>query len=464
MTAATARRAVLAGLVACLFVLMPTSASGHANLVDTDPADGEVVPTAPDRLTVRFDETVVAAAAGNELLDARGRTVDAEFSADGAKLTVVPAEALGDGTYLLRWRVISADSHPVSGGISFSVGEPSESVIPMPSVQEQREVNVLKAVAETVRYGGVLVLAGLAVFGMLAVPVTRRDDVARVRLRRATTGAAVAACAGAVLLVPLTAWWESGEPLGSSSGLTVADPSAVAAVLVVLGAVAILGTPRLGGPALAGAGVGAVLGSLTVVGHTRSYGPAWLVLPADLLHVASAAVWAGGLVGLLIVLASRPRARDAARMVARFSSVAVGAVALLAVGALALYWRISGSFQGLWQTGYGRLVLVKVLVTALVIVLGAWNRHRLVGSVESSGDARRTLRRILAAEAGALGVVVAVTGVLVSVSPRSASLAEAGERTGGPAGPGAVLAILILGCALGAATFRLLPSFRKDLS
>lgn len=463
MSPATARRAVLAGLVASVLLVLaaPSPASAHANLVDTDPADGQVVPTAPDRITVRFDEPVTPASAGNELLDAGGRAVAAEVSTDGEDLVIAPSEELADGTYLLRWRVISADSHPVTGGISFSVGAPSESVIPLPSVQEQREVDVLKAVAEAVRYGGVLLLAGLAVFGVLAAHVTRRDEVARARLRRATSGSAVAASVGAVLLVPLTAWWESGEPLGVwSAGITATGSSTVAALLVVFGAAAILGAPRRGGPVLSGAGAGAVLGSLAVVGHTRSYGPAWLVLPADLLHVAAAAVWAGGIVGLLIVLSARPRARDAARIVARFSSVAAWTIALLVVAAAVLYWRISGSFEGLWQTGYGRLVLVKMIVTVLVVGLGAWNRRRLVGSVERSSDARRTLHRILTLEASALAVVVAITGVLVSVSPRSSSLAE---RSGEPAGPGAVLVILILGCALGAALFRLLPSFRKDV-
>ncbi|RLV57185.1 hypothetical protein D9V41_00570 [Aeromicrobium phragmitis] len=420
MTAQLARRGLLAGLVAWLFlVLIPAPVQAHANLVETDPADGQVVATAPEMITARFDEPVSLAAAGNQLFDAQGDPVDAEFVVRDDALEITPGEELGDGTYVLSWRVISADSHPVTGGITFSVGAPSENVVTVPVVQAEREVTLLKGIAEFVRYAGVLLFAGLAVFvAVLATPVTRRDDALRGRLLRGTLIAGLAAVVGAIALVPLTALWESGEGLSAAaSAFTRSGPAVAAASLVALGVAIGWFALRLRHAPLTGGAIGLTLGSLIIVGHTRSYGPFWLVLAADLLHVAAAATWIGGVIGLLIVLRSRPRTTDAAETVSRFSSLAAWAVLLLGLTAAALYWRIAGSIEGLWETTYGRLVLAKLAATVIVAAIGGWNRRTLVPRVEQSKDAARTLRRTLAAEAALLAVVVGLTSALVGAAP-----------------------------------------------
>ncbi|WP_293781203.1 copper resistance protein CopC [uncultured Aeromicrobium sp.] len=431
MTAQLARRGLLAGLVACLLlVLAAVPANAHANLVDTDPADGQVVATAPETITVRFDEPISLAAAGNQLFDAQGEPVEAEFAARDAALEISPAEQLGDGTYVVSWRVISADSHPVTGGITFSVGAPSENVVTVPVVQAEREVTLLKGIAEFVRYAGVLLFAGLAIFvAVLATPITRRDKTVRDRLLRATLVAGLAAVVGAVALIPLTALWESGEGVtAAASAFTTSGPATAAAGLVAVGvAVGWFGLRRGHAP-LTGGAIGLTLGSLIVVGHTRSYGPFWLVLTADLLHVAAAAIWIGGVIGLVIALRARPRARDAADTVGRFSSLAAWALLLLGLTATVLYWRIAGSIEGLWESTYGRLVLAKLAATLVVAAIGGWNRRTLVPRVGRSKDAAGTLRRTLVAEAALLTVVVGLTSALVAAAPPASQSASATQE------------------------------------
>lgn len=421
MTAALARRGLLAGLVAGLLFLLapPLPAQAHANVVDTDPADGEVLEAAPATLTIRFDEPVTLASSGNQLFDAQGARVASDFSVRDATVRVTPAATLRDGTYVLSWRVISGDSHPITGAISFSVGAPSEKVVTVPTPQAEREVTVLKGFAEFLRYAGVLLFSGLAIFlSILAGPVTRRDIAVRNRLIRATLVAGAAAVTGALALIPLTALWESGEGLAAfGAAITRSGPAAASATLVVL-AVGIgwFALRYRHGPLLAAAVITA-LGSLIIVGHTRTYGPYWLVLTADASHIAAAATWAGGVVGLLILLLARPRASDAADAVSRFSAVAAWSVGVLGVAAVVLYWRIAGSIEGLWQTTYGRLVLAKFVATVIVALIGGWNRRTLVPRVRRSADAAATLRRTLAAEATVLAVVVGLTSALVAAAP-----------------------------------------------
>jgi copper transport protein len=407
-------------------VLWPQVAEAHARPVATTPADGQVLAEAPETLTVTFNEPVSLAPAGNQLLAADGTEIEAAFSVRDRVLTIEPS-ALGRGTHIVAWRVVSADAHPVAGGFTFSVGERSATSLDVPVGEEQREVRVARTIATGLQYAGLLGLAGLVGFVVLvAPPAVRRHDPVRAAWLRAAVVFAALAAGGALLLVPLTALWESGEPLGSflagstwSTGLR--GPTATSALLVVGGVVASLVGMRRQRDVLALGGAAAALAALAVSGHTRSYGPSWLVLSADLVHLATAAAWWGGLVALVLALTPRPRLRAtvSAPMVARFSTVAAVLVVALVVAGVVLYWRIGHSVSGLWETPYGRAVLVKSGLVLPVLVLAGWNHLRLVPRI-SSGDvasADSRLMRTMRVEAVVLATVVGVSGVLVSLTP-----------------------------------------------
>lgn len=400
MIGVLARWALLTGPALGLVVLLAGPANAHAQLVDTDPEDGQVLAESPERITLRFDEPVTEP--GGRLIDADGDRIPVDVTSGGRVVTVTTAATLPEGSYALSWRVVSADGHPVTGDLGFWVGERSGQLPDVPLPRAERERTVLVAVVETGRYGGILLLAGLAVFGSTATPVTRRDEGARRRLLRTTDLAGAAAGLGALLLLPWT------DPVSSAGAAGAMVLVAVPVVLVAL---------RSSAPVLACASSGLTLASLVAIGHTRSYGPAWLVLPADLAHVTAAAVWAGGVVGLLVLFSRRLRARDAAQVVARFSRIAVWSLALLLLAAVLLYWRIAGSIEGLWLSGYGWIALAKATATMAIVALGAWNRYRLVPRVERSASATRTLHRILSVEAGLLALVIVLTGVLVGTEP-----------------------------------------------
>ncbi|WP_043660643.1 FixH family protein [Cellulosimicrobium cellulans] len=187
------------------------------------------------------------------------------------------------------------------------------------------------------------------------------------------------------------------------------------------------------------------LGSLVLVGHTRTFGPPWLVVTADALHVAAGAVWLGGVVGLALVLAPSAHvdARRAGVTVARFSALGAWVVLALAVTGTVLGWRILGTLDALVSTTYGRTLLVKVGVALVLVGIAAWNRYRLVPEVAGPGGAgaaggttattaRRRLGRTVAVEAALLVLVLAATGVLVSRSPVVPAAASAeGAATSG---------------------------------
>ncbi|GAA1017378.1 hypothetical protein Aple_033060 [Acrocarpospora pleiomorpha] len=440
-------------LATLLVLLLPGTADAHAVLKSTDPTDGQVLAQAPRTITATFNEAISLAPKGNQLLDSAGRPVPADIRSVNDTVIYTPASTLAEGTYIVSWRVISADTHPVGGGISFSVGKPSASSVAVPDQVADREVNVLRIGAEVLRYGGVLGFAGLTAFGLfIAEPSVRRSAAFARRVRRTRDALAAAAVFGAVALVPLVKLWQDGAGVGDLFSASLwpaalsAAPAAAAALLAV-GTVIALVAVRRELPVVAAAGAALALGSLAVVGHTRVYGPGWLVLAADLLHLATAALWFGGLLGLclLFVPDRHHKVAEVASAVGRFSGAALWLVAGLGASAVLLWWRIADSVDSLWTTGYGRLVLVKLVLVLAVVGVAAWNRYRLVPSMHSGARREATLgalRRTVGIEAVGLAVVVAVTGVLVSQTPREELTAAPAAAAPSPAGPKTLIAAI----------------------
>jgi copper transport protein len=424
---------VLAG-AALLLILFPTAAGAHAKPVDTNPADGEVLPQPPETITVTFDEPVSLPAAGNQLLNAQGKVVRSTVTVRDDALTFRPVSPLTQGTFVVSWRVISSDSHPVAGGFAFSVGTPSATSIERPTAPEQREVNVVRLGAETIRYGGLLAMAGLVAFLALVAPNRVREHVeAGPRLRRGAAIAGVSALLGQLVLVPIAVLWESGQPLAdlfTTGTWTTAwgSPTTWSALVVMSGVLVSLAALWRNHLIVSAMGAALAVGSLAIVGHTRTFGPSWLVLSADLTHAAAASMWFGGLIGLIICLTATPamRPKVTAELLVRFSRVAGFTVAALLLAGIVLYWRIGHSFAGLWTSRYGQIVFVKSALMVPVILLAAWNR-RLIPAIVTRNDsaARHTLTRLIWVEAGVLVAVLAATSVVVTQTPPDRSFAPA---------------------------------------
>ncbi|WBB53526.1 FixH family protein [Verrucosispora sp. WMMD573] len=444
-----ARRACAAALAALLGLLAAVApaapAAAHAVLVGTDPADGAVLTTVPAEVTLTFNEPVTVRSGGVRLLDAAGDELSTDSrSVDTTVVLTVPPD-LADGTYIVAFRVISADSHPVSGGFSFAVGAPSSATVAVPESRPTRALDLLRQGAEAVAYLGLLVGAGLLVF--LLVLLRAEAPVLRRRLLRLAGWSAGLTVLARLVLVPAVPAWQDGRGLtaifdGAQWLTGLRSEEALSSVLVVLGlGAALWATATVGaktGPAVAGqparraalaalafAGVALAWGAVALVGHTRTYGPAWLVVPADILHVTTAGVWLGGLVALPWALTrSADLSADAAvRTVAAFSRTAAVLVGLLSAAGLLVAWRILRSWEPLWATSYGLALLTKVGLTIVVLVVAAHNRFRLVPRVlaadrdDGSVVAWRLLRRTVRVEAVLLVGVVVATGILVTQSP-----------------------------------------------
>jgi copper transport protein len=435
---------VLITALALFLALPPGSASAHAELVSTDPGDGAVLATAPSSVALTFDEPVFLVPDGFQLYDASGghRTVPGE-AVDATIRAALPPD-LAEGSYVLFWRVVSDDSHPESGVLSFAIGR-ADGTVPTIVEGDDRMVSILYGVLTALGYLGLFCLVGLTVFDLF---VTRTTAAGR-RLPRVAGRIAVGAC---VLLVPLTVIRERGAGLGAMFNpvflvIGLLGPAGVTFVLVAAGVALMLlrtrPTDRAGfWPGTVGAAV--ALTSVLPVGHTRTFGPAWLVMGADLVHAATAAVWLGGLLGLGLYLARARRRQDdpveAGAVLSRFSTLAGVLVVLLGVTGIALAVVIVGSVPALFGSAYGQLLLLKVGLVAVIGGLAAWNRFSLVprlGRAGGSSGGWRQLLRAVRLEAVGLVLVVGVTSALTLQNPRASETpapAPVGSEAPAPAG------------------------------
>jgi len=444
---------LLTGLVVALAVGAGAPASAHADLVSTDPAEGAVLDAAPEQMAFTFTEAVAGVSDGVQVFDAVGGVVPSSSAVKGKVLTVGLDQEVGDGTYVVVWRVISEDGHPVSGSLSFSIGAASETVqVPPAAATPTDDVPWTLTVARWLGYVGLLLCVGLVWFVAAVLPAADDDTRARRRLVRVLRVAAPLTAAAWLAGLPLTALYQSGggadSLLESAAWSTMASTEYVVAACVALGV--LLATLMVGaaGPgrtrgrvALAAAVVAACAPALT--GHTRAASPEVLVVGVDMLHLLAASVWLGGLVALVLVLpVLAGRGPVAADVLARFSTVAAGVLAVLVVSGTVLAWRIMGSLTALFDTGYGRLLAIKIGVALLVVAIAGWNRYAVLPRVRAAtpsgdlGSGTRLVVRAAAAEAALLVVLLLVTGMLVDRNPEagrgadSAGAAEPGVQTG----------------------------------
>jgi copper transport protein len=180
-------------------------------------------------------------------------------------------------------------------------------------------------------------------------------------------------------------------------------------------------------------------------GHAGVQPPVWLNAPANVIHVLAVSAWLGGIAVLVLVLRGATRAlepeartRTLADTVGRFSTLAVGAIAVvLATGVIQAVIGMS-SLSELLSTAYGRAVLIKLGLLLAIVGFGAVNRTRVIPRLRNAtapGAAGVLLRRTLRAELVVAVAVLAATGALAGYQPANTIAAGpfSGDATLGPA-------------------------------
>lgn len=443
---------VVLALAALGLLLSAPAAWAHAQLLGTSPTSGSTVQTQPREVIFEFNQDVGGTLGAVRVYDAQGREVDnLDVShPDGNEhwMGVGLKPHLPDGTYTGTYRVISADTHIVYGGLVFNIGHagaaPKFTVAGL--IGKNKSGTVTEVAFGVIRGLDYLTLA-LTVGGLvflffvwtpalmkLAGSEQRWQTASRAFARRLESLLAVAIVLGAlvsVLGVLLQGASAAGVSLWASlKGSVVSDTLhsrfgtvwGVRAIdWIVLGglllaaraihrdAIPVLRTaskdagrsalsaepPRLL-LALLGIGGAYLVCTPALAGHASIESPTGVFLPTDVLHVGAASVWVGGIACLLLAVPGATRQLDGPERsrlllaaLARFSPIALGSVVVIAItGVIQAYIDVR-SVHGLLHSTYGALIIVKTLLLAALIGVGWVNRERVIPALERVvGDGR----------------------------------------------------------------------------
>jgi copper transport protein len=474
-------------------------ASAHAVLLSTTPARDSVLPTLPGQVSLTFGESVVLPPNALRVFAPDGVEVDdghpVHPGGSGATVGIGLRPGAAQGSYTVAWRVISADTHPVSGAFIFSVGQVSATAAATSAPPGgSAVVGALYAVVRALAYAGFALMVGPAALLLCCWPAGAARH----------TAPRVAATGWATLLLASVATLLLQGPYGDGTGLAdVFEPGAVsstlqlplggalAARLLLLAATAVYLGQLNHRIAVASrpvrrvlAAVGAVLAAATaatwsVSGHAAVGLQPYLALPADVAHLVAMAVWLGGLATLAVALRRTPTDAEEpgglAGAVTRFSTVAFGCVAVVVGTGTYQSWRQLGSWSTFFDTDYGRVLGVKILLVGVLLAAAALSR-RAVARMRRQAAGHRpapaaagpprpvltldqprataapdpALRRTVLIEAGIAATVLALTAILVNAEPgrtaEAAALAAAAGPvqahltfdTGGPNGTGSL--------------------------
>ena len=437
MGAGRCRRPLLRSMVRLLSILLlviggalaAAPAEAHAVLLQSTPEDGAVLAAAPTEIVLGFDEPVTPIRV--ELRNAAGAIVGGGESlrAQDAELHLAVPPGLGQGTYVLSYRVTSLDSHPVGGSVVFSIGKPSVGAIRTPA-GSGRPWPIVAIAEQLLFFVGLIGASGGVLFhGLVArdlgrlAPESRRALIvfAGVGIAAALFGigieGAALANAAATDLLDVGLW-----KIGAATSLGLSHMVAALALVLLVLALESAGRPvaHLALPAALLA-----LGSLALTGHALTAGPMLLTAPVLAIHVSVAAFWLGSLWPLWQSLARQPP-MAAALLLRRFSAMAWLAILLLVAAGTTLAALQLGRVGALVETAYGQRLLAKLALVAGLLLIAAANRWWLTPALTAGKDAAiQRLSASIGMEIGLGLAILAATASLGETVPPRALAAQA---------------------------------------
>jgi copper transport protein len=439
-----------------------TDASAHASVSSTSPESGSTVTQSPKAVTITFDQGVSVPSGGVRILNEKAERIGVEkprtVSKAGKPNTVsVAIPKLEMGAYVVSWRAVSEDGHPIRGAFTFRVGQTGNQAAVARLARElltngntDPALSLAVAIARVLSFASMVLLLGGVAYVLLIRTQSQGNDarVAKV-LRGASVVAGLSGLAAVVLFGPFVA----GESFGGLADGTLLDDTISTSIgrsmllravaLVVLGWLTLLTLHRLStsthqyGVAHGNNGIrridyAALLGvSFIVVGLSSAIGHGasgrWRLLGAVAtgLHLAAASTWIGLLVMVLAAtsqagLPAKARAKLAKRStpstttavptteaillsIERFSTVAFWSVVVLVLSGTLNGVRQTESLQGLTATSYGHLLLIKLGIVVVLVGLGWVSRRSLEHRHAALAEGKDLSPEPLAAQPDALG-------------------------------------------------------------
>lgn len=418
---------IFAAVAMFIGVLGPaTTALAHGELLGSEPAASSVLAESPKQIVLYFDESIEPVFESIRILDSTGNEIfngDPRRDARDHSIVRTSTPLLADGTYVVVWRVTSADGHPVQGAFPFYVGIQQNNVTELVatylhSYHADPSGNTVSTLLRWVVFVGVIVLIrSLVLTGLLL----RSEDVDP-RSVVVVLGAWLIAVIGSAEALIAYGPTATGTSLYNLSFLPdtmrTAFGQATATRMALLVAIAMLVcfrrhfSHRLWRVSIILLGIG-VVATLSLSGHPVVQHPAAFSVVIDMVHLLAVSMWIGGIA--VLALGGRSLSTDkGSALVRRFSSIAPWAVLAIVVTGVIQAWVMMDGFGAVLSTTYGRTLIVKTTAVAVLVSLGMLSRWTL----QRNGPA--SVKRVVGIELVIGLMIIAISALLVGTPPRPA--------------------------------------------
>ena len=403
-------RRLAAAVIATFVVLaVPVAASAHALLSASSPPAGARLGTAPGGVSLEFDQQLNATLSSATVLDPTGHVWSGQV--DSPQEIRIPMATNAPGAYGVNWTSVSADDgHHVSGSFTFDVGVsgPAAPEVAANAVPGPQPSDIAIGAVKWIEALALLFLAGQLLISRLA----RRPPLLE-WIKPGYRASSIALSAGLVVVWAEATVGSGGHSISSYIAYFGGLSGAALIARLALEALALIAVIQ--GWRTLPIWVAGALVMLAAGGHAAGVNPAWFGIGLDAVHLLAAGLWAGGIAALA---ALRPpggwRSLEARILLGRFTPVALAAFGVTVVaGGLEAVTQL-GSIQSLFGTAYGRVLLVKMALVAVMLPLSAM--------------AWRLKRPHVRVEAGLAAGVIAAAALLASFpTPPSAAAQRAAE-------------------------------------
>jgi copper transport protein len=415
------------------------SAGAHASLQGSSPAANERLEAAPSQVELRFDEAVSVADSGIRVFDATAKRVDTGSVTIAGSRASIALAALDGGAYVVVWKAVSSDGHPIAGSFTFQVGEGDQRALAsfgereLAAATSSPFLRALTRVARGFLFAPLMLMMATAAWLLVGLPLPGGRWI-----RVTSICAALGALSYLLIDGPyvqgrsLSAAFDPslvGDTLGRLTGRAIA-PLMILPLMLGQGLIKMRdgrlsakasGTARFTTARVELVGFLVILSMLLAAsGHGAAGEYVMVALPLTALHIAAVSIWAAG-IALLVISFGRPTWTNLHSLT--WSRLATGSVAAMVVSGMFASWRQVGSLDALRSTRYGSLLIAKLAVVASMLVLAAVHRRTLMASTAASDGASTPWKRSsLAAEALGGVIVLGFTAVLSSAIPARADL------------------------------------------
>ncbi len=445
------RRAWFAAILTlCVASLVhPAIAWAHARLKRSAPAAKSTLDTPPRELRLWFTEQPELAFTKVTLADSAGVVISVgavENDPEGPMAVRVPIlGTLRNGRYTVSWKTAASDGHPSTGTFSFRVAAAAAPPpVPMPAAAESvhapahvgtpgetgesSPLTPAFIVVRAISFAMLLSMIGAVAFRFVVLPravgldASASDGIAG-RMASFATGASALFLLAALAKLYLEMRMLSGNAAMDAEHLRTMTMSTSwgsawrAQLLAALGAfVGFLVAQRMAaGWWLAALSAMALAVASALGGHAASAEQLrTLSVAADAVHILGAAGWMGSLLWLVVAAVGPGRsASRAASLVHAFSPAALGFGAIIGVTGLVSAWLRLGQLSSLWASGYGQVLLVKLVLLAVLAAVGYHNWRRVMPTL-GTDEATVRLERSAKLELGVGLLIIVVTAILVA--------------------------------------------------